>query len=101
MNKRDIFFNSIMSAGVITLMIGIIGRSDIVTIVAGVFVFIIWLSFLAVRRNDESRKQLEELKKRLEAMQNGRGDDDEETPAADRSGESAETAPAQNTPLIR
>ena len=90
MNKRDIFFNSVMSAGVITLMIGIIGRSDIVTIVAGVFVFIIWLSFLAVRRNDESRKQLEELKKRLEAMQSGRTEETDENSEADSSEENAE-----------
>lgn len=94
MNRRDIFFNSVMSAGVITLMIGIIGRSDIVTIVSGVFVFIIWLSFLAVRRNDESRKQLEELKKRLEAMQNGGTKEPDENSEANSAEETPE--PAEN-----
>lgn len=70
--KREGFFNGLMSFGVIVLMTGIIGKMEILTVIAGTFIFVIWVSYMAVRRNDASREQLEELKKRLEEMQSPR-----------------------------
>ena len=70
--RREGFFNGLMFLGVVALMTGIIGKMEILTVIAGTFIFVIWVSYMAVRRNDASRRQLEDLKKRFEEMQSPR-----------------------------
>ena len=80
MNKQDIFFNGMMSLGVASLIVGVIGNFEILVVVSSGFIFVAWICVMAIRRNDVSRKQLEELKRKLEALQNPNGGAD---PASD------------------
>ena len=91
LNKRDLFFNGMMSVGMIGLMIGVFGRYETIAFIASAFVLIIWISSVAVHRNDESRKQIEKLKQRIAQMQCARNAAPE---AGAQDGESAETPAA-------
>ena len=86
MNKQDLFFNCMMSFGMIGLMVGVFGRFETVTFISGTFILVIWVSFVAIRRNDASRKQIEELKRRIELMQHPRSSESDS-----ESGKDAET----------
>ena len=57
-----------MSISMLGLMIGVFGRYETITFVASAFILVIWISSVAVHRNDESRKQIEKLKRRIEQM---------------------------------
>ena len=78
-----------MSFGMIGLMVGVFGKFETVTFISSAFILVIWVSFVAIRRNDESRKQIEELKRRIEMMQCPRGSDSDP-----ENGKDAETPPA-------
>ena len=77
-----------MSFGMIGLMVGVFGKFETVTFISSAFILVIWVSFVAIRRNDESRKQIEELKRRIEMMQHPRN-----TSSDPENGKDTETPP--------